>query len=84
MNTFTPHQIGNIDRVIAARLREKRIAKGQSQVDIGKVIGVSHQQIQKYESGTNRLTASALFLLAKHFGVTIDSFFENVTAIAAE
>lgn len=59
-----------LDRDIGARLRHARTVRGLTQADLGQVIGVSFQQIQKYESGTNRISVSALILLARALEVS--------------
>jgi transcriptional regulator with XRE-family HTH domain len=53
-----------IDIEIGARLRVARKARGFSQTELGDSIGVTFQQIQKYERGANRISCSALILLA--------------------
>jgi transcriptional regulator with XRE-family HTH domain len=57
-------------REIGARLRYARKARGMSQSALGAAIGVSFQQVQKYELGTNRLSASALVLVARVLNVS--------------
>jgi len=69
-----------VDQHVGARLRLKRGMDGVSQVQLGKELGVSFQQIQKYESGQNRLAASKLYFLAKRFKVTTDYFFQGYEA----
>lgn len=49
-----------------------------SQETLGGAIGVSFQQIQKYEGGTNRISASRLFRMAEVLGVPIGYFFEDI------
>ena len=66
------HRSRHHDRNIGAALRHHRIARGLSQPKLGDMIGVCHQQIQKYENGTDRLAASTAVDLAKQFGVTVD------------
>lgn len=67
---------GKTDRRIGARLQELRIARGMSQEDLAKEIGVSYQQAQKYEGGLNSLSPWKLTHLAEIFGVPVASFFE--------
>lgn len=50
-----------------------------SQTKLGQAIGVTFQQIQKYESGTNRVGASNLFKISKALGVDVSFFFEGVS-----
>jgi transcriptional regulator with XRE-family HTH domain len=66
------HRSQHHDRNIGAALRHHRIARGLSQPKLGDMIGVCHQQIQKYENGTDRLAASTAVDLAEQFGVTVD------------
>jgi transcriptional regulator with XRE-family HTH domain len=62
---------------VARRLREERVRHGLSQTDLGKRLGVSFQQVQKYEKGTNRLSAAALYLVARELNVPLLSFFPS-------
>lgn len=70
----TPHPV---DIHVGRRLRQKRTFLGMSQEAIGKQIGVTFQQIQKYERGINRMGASRLFDFAKALGVPVSYFFEG-------
>lgn len=70
----TPHPV---DVHVGRRLRLKRTILGLSQDAVGKEIGVTFQQIQKYERGINRMGASRLFDFAKTLGVPIQYFFEG-------
>ena len=64
---------------VGKRIREARIAKGLSQTELGKLLGVSFQQIQKYEKGTNRLGASRLWALATSLNLPVPYFFEGLS-----
>lgn len=57
------------------RLKAARLLKGLSQQKLGQELGVTFQQIQKYENGKNRLSASRLFLAAEALGVEPSYFF---------
>lgn len=70
----TPHPV---DTHVGRRLRLKRTILGMSQEAIGKQIGVTFQQIQKYERGINRMGASRLYDFAKALGVQVSYFFEG-------
>jgi len=70
----SPHPV---DIYVGRRLRLKRTILGMSQEAVGKQIGVTFQQIQKYERGINRMGASRLFDFAKALGVNISYFFEG-------
>lgn len=67
-----------IDQALGAKLREMRVWRRRSQADLGKTLGVSFQQIQKYELGSNRLSAASLLLLAAELGVKPEWFFEGL------
>ncbi len=64
-----------INLQIATKLREKRHQQGMSQEQVATILGLSFQQIQKYERGTNRISAAALALLADKFSTPIQEFF---------
>lgn len=74
---------GADDAIIGARLKTIRISRGMSQIEIAKKLGVTFQQIQKYESGTNRVSASTLFKLADILGVSVYSFNPDANKDAA-
>ncbi len=67
--------IDEIDYHVGKRLGQLRIAAGLSQEQLAHIVGVSYQQIQKYESGKNRVSASKLYVFAKYFGVSADTFY---------
>lgn len=69
-----------LDREVAARVRAQRLASGLTQTELGKRIGVTFQQIQKYENGSNRLTAGKLIILAEILGVPVDQFLSGSSA----
>lgn len=71
-------RIDQLDRHIGERLRGLRLRADMSQERLGKLVGVSFQQIQKYESGTNRIAVSCLLKIARHFGVTVGYFYEDM------
>lgn len=70
----TPHPI---DVHVGKRLRIRRTMLGMSQDAVGKAIGVSFQQIQKYERGINRMGASRLYEFAKILNTPVSYFFEE-------
>ncbi|MGE4351693.1 MAG: helix-turn-helix domain-containing protein [Bdellovibrionales bacterium] len=67
-----------VDVHVGARLRLRRNLLGMSQEQLGKACGLTFQQIQKYERGTNRMGSSRLFQFAKLLGVSISYFFDDV------
>jgi transcriptional regulator with XRE-family HTH domain len=62
MTKLTDH---DIDRHVGQRIRARRHMMGLTQVDLGKALGVKFQQIQKYETGANRVSASKMFRVAE-------------------
>ncbi len=76
--------IGPVDVHVGARVRQRRTLLGMSQTILGKALGVSFQQVQKYENGTNRVSASRLYDLSRVLDVSIEHFFEDMSpAVAA-
>ena len=67
-----------IDIHVGARMQLRRTLLGMTQEQLAKAIGVSFQQVQKYERGLNRLSASRLFDVCQSLGVSITYFFEDV------
>jgi transcriptional regulator with XRE-family HTH domain len=74
------HRAQPFDEHLGSKIRELRLAAGFSQTKLGKPIGVSFQQIQKYEIGCNRVSAGQLWQLCEFLNVTIASMFEGVNA----
>ncbi len=72
-----------VDEHVGNRIRVRRTLMGMGQVKLGEALGVSFQQVQKYESGANRASAGRLFQFAKIFNVPVSYFFENVPADSA-
>ncbi len=75
--------ISPIDVHVGARLRVRRTLSGMSQTTLGDAIGVSFQQMQKYERGTNRISASRLYDLARLLDVPVEYFFDDMPAAVA-
>ena len=71
----------SIDKEIGRRLRDRRMAIGMSQERLGDLHGLTFQQIQKYEKGANRISASRLTEVARVLGVPITSFFDEEGAV---
>jgi transcriptional regulator with XRE-family HTH domain len=67
-----------IDVLVGQRIRALRCAQGMSQAELGQRVGVRFQQIQKYESGANRVSASRLLSVAQTLGVPVSHFFEGL------
>lgn len=67
-----------IDTIVGERIRRRRILTGQTQDQLGDALGVSYQQIQKYETGSNRVSAGRLYLLAEKLDVSPAWFFDGL------
>ncbi|MFE1601377.1 helix-turn-helix domain-containing protein [Methylobacterium sp. ID0610] len=66
-----------IDRHVGHRVRVRRLLVGVSQEKLGDALGVTFQQIQKYEKGANRISASRLQQIAEMLGVPVGFFYEG-------
>lgn len=65
-----------MDIQVGGRLRQRRLLLGMSQKRLGEAIGVSFQQVQKYERGASRISASSLYDLSRALDVPITFFFD--------
>lgn len=68
-------QVNEIDRIVGRRIRLRRIEQRISQQTLAKGVGVTFQQIQKYENGMNRVSAGKLMDISKLLDVEISYFF---------
>ena len=66
-----------IDKHVGSRVRMRRMMIGMSQEKLGEQLGITFQQIQKYEKGTNRIGASRLQQIATVLAVPVSFFFEG-------
>ena len=71
---------GPIDVHVGKRVRIRRRLLGLSQTDLGNAVGLTFQQIQKYERGANRISASVLFRLSEVLDVPVSFFFDDMPA----
>jgi len=69
-----------IDIHVGSRVRFRRMLLGMSQEKLGQKLGLTFQQVQKYEKGINRIGASRLFDLAQVLGVSVEFFYEEAPA----
>jgi transcriptional regulator with XRE-family HTH domain len=69
------------DTYLGERIREARIAAGMSQKDLGEMLGVSYQQIQKYEDGHNRVNGGRIGALVTALNRPLNYFFPNATDV---
>ena len=67
-----------MDLHVGAQLRALRKSQRVAQTKLATAVGVTFQQIQKYEGGTNRISASMLYGIARQLAVPISAFFEGL------
>ena len=73
-----------IDRHVGSRVRMRRMMMSMSQEKLGNALGLTFQQVQKYEKGTNRIGASRLQQIAEALQVSVSFFFEGVPSVGRE
>ena len=73
-----------IDLFVGGRVRERRLQAGLSQLALAEQLGVGFQQVQKYETARNRISASTLFRLSHVLEVPPGYFFEGYTPETSE
>lgn len=78
-----PREANQIDAHVGSRVRLRRQLMKMSQEKLGDELGVTFQQVQKYERGANRVGASRLYSLANVLDVPVNFFFEGLTGVAA-
>jgi transcriptional regulator with XRE-family HTH domain len=69
------------DKYVGSRVRMRRLMLNMSQEKLGEKLGLTFQQVQKYEKGTNRIGASRLQHIAQILKVPVSFFFEGVTGV---
>src|ERR1700687_5856970 len=69
-----------IDQHVGSRVRRRRLMLGMSQTDVADALGLTFQQLQKYEKGSNRISASRLQHLSQILQVPVPFFFEGAPA----
>ena len=72
-----PHPV---DTHVGSRVRLRRTLLGMSQEKLGREVGLTFQQIQKYERGTNRVSSSRLFQLCQILNVPVSFFFDDLSS----
>ena len=70
-----PHPV---DRHVGRRVSEKRISLGYNQSDLGRALGLTFQQIQKYEKGANRISAARLWQLSEALETPVSYFYDGL------
>lgn len=79
-NTKTKGTANEIDKHVGLQIRSRRTLLGLSQEKLADAVGVTFQQIQKYERGTNRVSASRLFNFSKALDVSLEYFYHGLEA----
>jgi transcriptional regulator with XRE-family HTH domain len=72
---LTPNKPDPVDVEVGQRIRIQRLQSGLSQTSLAEQLGVTFQQVQKYEKGVNRVGAGRLTKIAKVLGVPVSTFF---------
>lgn len=73
----------NVDVHVGKRIRHRRWMIGMTQQQLAEKVGIKFQQIQKYETGMNRVSASRLWDIAQAVDVPVSFFFEGIDEAAA-
>ena len=68
----------SVDRHIAARMRERRTTLGLTLQQVAGMLGITYQQLYKYEKGVNRISVGRLYAMARALGVDIGYFYEGL------
>ena len=76
--------VNTINVSLGRKLRLRRLVLGMSQTMLAKAMGISFQQIQKYENGKNSLSAERLVQLSQCLGVSITYFFDDLESVAPD
>jgi transcriptional regulator with XRE-family HTH domain len=84
LGTMARRDPNYIDVHVGSRIRMRRQFISMSQERLGELLGITFQQVQKYEKGANRISASRLFYTAKTLGVTVQFFFEGLPGLEGE
>jgi len=77
-------QANPIDVQVGNRVRIRRMLIGMSQERLGDLLGLTFQQVQKYEKGVNRIGAGRLFEMSRILNVPVDFFYEGVNSHAGQ
>jgi DNA-binding transcriptional regulator YiaG len=75
---FDPHKLEAIDVHIGRRIRSRRRLLGMNQSELARRIGVTFQQVHKYETGQSSTTAGRLYAISSALGVTFDYFYDDM------
>lgn len=73
-----------VDVHVGQRIRQRRWALGITQQELAEAVGIKFQQIQKYETGVNRVSASRLWDIGRTLSVSVSYFFEGIEGAPVE
>lgn len=73
-----PISATDVDQHVGERIRQRRILLGYTQEQLAEALNISYQQVQKYETGANRVSAGRLFQIAGHLDVKVGHFFDGL------
>lgn len=73
-----------IDAYVGQKIKERRTLVGVSQTELANHLGITFQQVQKYEKGSNRVSASRLYEIAQILDCDLKSFFEGVEDVVTK
>lgn len=79
--TKSSSSINAVDAYVGSRIRLRRGIAGYSQEKLAEEMGITFQQVQKYERGLNRVSAGRLWKLSKILGVSVNFFFDGMEAL---
>jgi transcriptional regulator with XRE-family HTH domain len=79
-----PDDLQALDCLIGRNIRCQRVMKGLTQVALARAIGVTFQQVQKYEHGVNSVSAARLFQIAGALGIPVTTVFDGIGNASAE
>jgi transcriptional regulator with XRE-family HTH domain len=74
---MTPKSPNLVDKHVGSRVRVRRLVIGMSQEKLGEMLGLTFQQVQKYEKGTNRIGSGRLYQIAAALQVPVSFFYED-------
>jgi transcriptional regulator with XRE-family HTH domain len=67
-----------VNECVGKRIKMIRVTNGHSQETLGRVLGLTFQQVQKYERGSNKISADKLWRVAQHYHVELEYFFQDI------
>lgn len=82
--TLKPKRPDQTDATVGANIRRIRELRRMSQTTLGEALGITFQQVQKYEKGTNRVSASKLVMIAQTLACSLDDIFGNTITETVE